>query len=347
MNIENLVRENIKKLKPYSSARDSFLEGTLLDANENGIGSVWDEYAVLNRYPDPNHRKLRQAASAYLGVNADQLFFGVGSDEVIDLLIRIFCKPETDSIMITDPSYGMYEVAADVNDVKVIKTVLDENFQLDLNDIREKVEAETKIVFLCSPNNPTGNLLKKEDILELVNDLNCLVVIDEAYMDFAESNSLKKEVRNFENLIVLRTYSKAWGMAGIRCGFSVASPYITELLYKVKAPYNLNMMTQKGILKAIENKSTKDSFVSTIISEREKVYSELAKMSGVKKVYPSEANFLIFEVENPDEVYQTLVKKEVIIRNRSRMTRLSGCLRVSIGNSEENELFINELRRIL
>ena len=347
MNIENLMRENIKNLKPYTSARDSFLDGILLDANENGFGSVWDEYEQLNRYPDPNHGELRKVTGELFKVNPKNLFFGVGSDEIIDLLIRIFCIPSDDKAMVTAPSYGMYEVACDVNDVEVTTVELDDSFQLNVRKMIELSDDKTKIIFICSPNNPTGNLVRKEDILKICNETESIVVVDEAYIDFCEENSLIQEVRNYENLVVTRTFSKAWGMAGLRCGFCVGNEKIIETLYKVKAPYNLNLLTQHGAIKAAKNKNKRDEFIKNIISERENLIKELEKIKEVRKVYSSDANFLIFQVDEPDFVYESLVKKGVIIRNRSRMPKIEGCLRVTVGNYEENKIFLEELKRVL
>jgi histidinol-phosphate aminotransferase len=347
MIIENLMRENIKNLKPYTSARDSFLEGILLDANENGFGSVWDEYEMLNRYPDPNHGELRKVTGELFGIDPKNLFYGVGSDEIIDLLIRIFCIPAKDKVMVTAPSYGMYEVSCDVNDVKVTTIELDDNLQLDIETMLKSVEDKIKIIFICSPNNPTGNLIRTKDIIRLCSETESVIVVDEAYIDFCENNSLIHEVKNYENLVVTRTFSKAWGMAGLRCGFCVANEKIIETLYKVKAPYNLNMLTQHGAIKAVKNNTKRDEFVKNIILEREKLINELEKTDGIIKVYPSDANFIIFQVKEPDHVYEVLVQKGVIIRNRSRMPKIKGCLRVTVGNNEENKIFMEELKRIL
>lgn len=347
MNIENLMRENIKQLKPYTSARDSFLEGILLDANENGFGSVWNEYEELNRYPDPNHGELRKTVGGIFNVSPKNLFFGVGSDEIIDLLIRIFCRPGIDNVMVTSPSYGMYQVACDVNDVKVKTIELSDSFQLDINEMKNSTDENTKLIFVCSPNNPTGNLLDKSDILELCTAKNTIVVVDEAYIDFSEANSLIHETEKYANLVITRTFSKAWGMAGIRCGFCVADERIIKTLYKVKAPYNLNQLTQHGVMEATKKKNKRDEFIKEIISERELMITELKKIEGVKNVYPSEANFLIFRVDEPNRIYSELVKKSVIIRNRSTMPKIQGCLRVTIGNKAENKIFLEELRRVL
>ena len=233
--IEKLVRENIRNLKPYTSARDQYSEGILLDANENSIGSTVPEFEFLhlNRYPDPHQKDLKNIIGNYYSVPEENLFFGVGSDEIIDLLIRIFCEPAKDKVMILDPTYGMYKVACDINNAEAISVDLSDNFQIDFNNIKKNYSEEVNIIFLCSPNNPTANLLRKDDVLKLCSLYNSIIVIDEAYMDFAsESNSLMNEVNNYQNLVVLRTLSKAWGLAGIRLGFCAANSLITEYLLK-------------------------------------------------------------------------------------------------------------------
>ncbi len=253
--IDKLVRKNILKLKPYTSARGSYLEGILMDANENSLGSVVkdEKNLELNRYPDPNQNKLREKLSEYLGVESNKLFFGVGSDEIIDLLIRIFCEPKKDSVLIPQPTYGMYQVACEINDVKVIEVPLEKDFQLDVNRTLKAVQKNTKIIFLCSPNNPTGNLLTRKSILQILNKFKGIVVIDEAYIDFSEKNSSVKLLDKYENLVITRTFSKAWGLAGLRCGYSIANESITNLLFKVKAPYNMNKLTASAVLEALGN----------------------------------------------------------------------------------------------
>ena len=252
--IEKLVRENILKLKPYTSARDSFLDGILLDANENSLGSVIkdEQNLQLNRYPDPAQNKLREKLAKHLKVSTNNLFFGVGSDEIIDLLIRIFCEPRKDSVLIPEPTYGMYKVACDTNDVKVLSVPLTRKFQVDVDAMLTAVNNNTKVIFLCSPNNPTGNLLCKKGVLQIVNKFKGIVVIDEAYIDFSASRSFLKQLKNYKNLVIIRTFSKAWGLAGVRCGYSIADEFITNLLFKIKAPYNLNKLTANSILDALE-----------------------------------------------------------------------------------------------
>ncbi|MCB0744818.1 MAG: histidinol-phosphate transaminase, partial [Ignavibacteriae bacterium] len=322
--IEKLVRKNILKLKPYTSARDSFLEGILLDANENSLGSVVkdEQNLQLNRYPDPAQNKLREKLANYLDVSAKNLFFGVGSDEIIDLLIRIFCDPKKDSVLIPEPTYGMYKVACDVNDVNTVSIPLNKNFQIDVPATLNAVKKNTKIIFLCSPNNPTGNLLSKKSVLEIAKNFNGIVVIDEAYIDFSENYSFISNLKNHKNLVIIRTFSKAWGLAGIRCGYSIADEFITSLLFKIKAPYNLNKLTAKAILDALSKIKQKNTFVKKLNSERDKLVLQLKSIKQVQKVYKADANFILFKIKNATDVYNKLAKEGVIIRNRSNQLNL-------------------------
>jgi len=347
--LEKLVRKNILNLKPYRSARDSFTEGILLDANENSYGSVLNPGSKLqlNRYPDPLQTDVREKLSAVLGVEKEKLFIGVGSDEIIDLLIRIFCDPGKDSVLITQPTYGMYKVACDINNVKVLTVPLKKNFQLNVEQILDKVTQNTKIIFLCSPNNPTGNLLNKEDVLNLLDEFNGIVIIDEAYIDFSINGSFISEINNFKNLVIIRTFSKAWGLAGIRAGYSIADEFITDLLFKIKAPYNLNKLTGQAIIEAIEKIETKNKLVKKIIIEREKLIAQLKRIKHISKVIPSQTNFVLFRVENATEVYKELVSSGIIIRNRSNLKGLKNYLRVTVGTPEENNKFLTKLKEIL
>ena len=349
MEIKNLIRKNILDLKPYTSARDIYESGILLDANENSWGSTFNEIAELhlNRYPDPHQKDLRKIVAKLYNINENNLFFGVGSDEIIDLLIRIFCEPKTDNIVIPEPTYGMYKVSSDINNVQTKEVLLTDDFQINVDEIIKACDENTKIVFLCSPNNPTGNLLNKVDVLKLCKELKSIVVIDEAYIDFAEEGSFINEVQNYKNLVVMRTFSKAWGLAGIRLGYSIANPEITDYLFKVKAPYNINSLTRFAVLKAIENFETKKQYVSSIIKERDRLKNQLETLSGIKKVFHSDANFLLIKCENPKDVQKQLAEKGVIIRDRSSQPKLEGCLRISIGNEEENDILWEEIRKIL
>lgn len=347
MMINNLVRKNIQLLKPYSSARGNFLDGILLDANENSFGSVINSKLKLNRYPDPNQTELRKAIARYLSISFKNIFVGVGSDEVIDLLIRIFCEPGKDRVLICEPTYGMYKVACDINNVKTKTVLLKDDFNIDVNSVIKSINTNTKMIFLCSPNNPTGNLLSLKDIKEIAKKFNGIIVIDEAYIDFANEKNHLKIFHNFNNVVILRTFSKAWGMAGVRCGFIVADEEIINVLFKVKSPYNINKLTSDIILSALKKHDKKDKFVKMIVSERDKMLAELAKLNGVVKVFPSEANYILFKVNDANYVYNSLVKKGIIIRNRSTQIKLENCLRVSIGTPEQNKIFLKELKKLL
>lgn len=348
MNIEKLVRQNILNLKPYTSARESHLDGILLDANENSLGSVVTYDSLeLNRYPDPNQRALRKAVSELISVPQENLFFGVGSDEIIDLFVKIFCHPRQDEVIICEPTYGMYRVCCDTNDVAVKNVPLDSNYDIDLEAVKNAISEKTKLIFLCSPNNPSANLLCKEKIVELAKTKDIMIVVDEAYIDFTKQDGLAQEAASIPNIAVMRTFSKAWGMAGVRCGYSVASDFITKILFKVKAPYNINKLTSDFILRSIANKVKYESFVDQILSERERVAAKLRGIKRVKKVLTSDANFISFVVDEPKTVFSYLESKGIIIRDRSNQFNFSGCLRVSIGTVEENNKFLNELKNAL
>ena len=349
MEIKNLVRKNILSLKPYSSARQSHLNGILLDANENSFGSVLEEYSSiqLNRYPDPQQTKMRIALSDILNIPAKNLFFGVGSDEIIDLLIRIFCYPYIDNVIVCEPTYGMYKVACDINAIAVTNVPLNQNFQVDTEAIKNKVDEKTKIIFICSPNNPSSNLMEKEQILNLVKELNVIVVVDEAYIDFAEDEGLINQTLQFSNLVVMRTFSKAWGLAGLRCGFCASDEEIINLLFKIKSPYNMNKLTSSAILKAVKNISKKNKLVQKIIAERNRVEKELRQRKKVLNVLPSDANFISFKVDSPQKVFDYLESNRIIIRDRSNQFNFAGYLRLTIGTEEENNFFLKKLDETL
>lgn len=347
MDIEKLVRPNIKKLKPYTSARDSYLSGTLMDANENSLGSVINNDLELNRYPDPAQGELREKLGKVLGIEKDKLFLGVGSDEIIDLLIRIFCEPVKSSVIIPEPTYGMYKVSCDINDVPVIETELDNDFQPVNETIFSLSKASTKMLFLCSPNNPTGNVLDKDKVEKLVKSFEGVVVVDEAYIDFEYQHTLAPLIEQYDNLVVLRTFSKAWGLAGIRCGYCIASKKIIEYLFKVKAPYNMNKLTADTVLHALDKVEKRNEYIALLSSERNRVIAELRKIDKIDKVFPSNANFVLFKVDNARMVFGKLADKGIIIRDRSNQVNLQNCLRVSIGSKQENDNFLNTLRSIL
>lgn len=348
MMIEKLIRKNILDLKPYTSARDQYSEGILLDANENSLGSVVHDFESLNlnRYPDPHQNDLKKLIGGYFNIPREKLFFGVGSDEIIDLLIRIFCEPGKDSVLIPEPTYGMYKVASDINNVNTISVNLNSAFQIDFGNIKKSFNGSVKVIFLCSPNNPTGNLLRKEDVLRLCTEYNSIIVVDEAYVDFS-GGSLINQIQDYPNLVILRTLSKAWGLAGIRLGFSIADKLITDYLFKVKAPYNISSLTRFAVKRAIENSAVKDEYVSRIITERERLKNVLCEMKGIQKVFDSDANFLLFRCINATQVQLELAEKGVIIRNRSTQVMLENCLRISVGTEEENNRFLEEISKLL
>ena len=351
MDIKKLVRKNILDLKPYTSARDIYDsdEGILLDANENSWGSTFTviEELRLNRYPDPHQKDLKKIVSEYYKIPEDNLFFGVGSDEIIDLLIRIFCEPGKDTALIPEPTYGMYKVACDVNNIETISILLTDEFQIDPEEIKKNKKGNTRIIFLCSPNNPTGNLLKKEDVLKVCEENDAIVVVDEAYIDFSLDGTLINEINDYPNLVVLRTFSKAWGLAGIRLGYCAADPEIIKLLFKIKAPYNINSLTRYALQNAMTNFELKDKYITGIVKERERLKNQLETLPGVQKVYPSDANYLLVKCDGAKEVLNKLADKGIIVRDRSTQPKLENCIRISIGSEEENDILWEEIRKIL
>jgi histidinol-phosphate aminotransferase len=347
MDIEELIRPNIRRLKPYRSARHDFTSGILLDANENAFGSAISVDGLsLNRYPDPYQRELRAAIANLHSVQPENVFAGVGSDEVIDLLIRIFCEPQADSIMVLEPTYGVYRVAADVNNVEVLSCLLNDQFQINLDATRRQPTSSTKILFCCSPNNPTGNLLRRDDILTLCESTRAAVVVDEAYADYARSQSLTADIARFPNLVVLRTLSKAWGLAAIRLGYAVAHPHVISYLLKVKAPYSINILTSTGALRALKNDDHVRKSVASTIAERERLQSALLQFAGVENVFPSDANFLLVRFARARATYEALAQRGVIVRDRTAEPKLTGCLRISVGTPEQNDFLLTALRDI-
>ncbi|WP_290468527.1 histidinol-phosphate transaminase [Lacinutrix sp. MedPE-SW] len=340
LNINNLVRANIKALKPYSSARDEF-KGTadvFLDANENPFGE-------LNRYPDPKQIKIKEKLSEIKSVETNQIFIGNGSDEVIDLAFRIFCEPGKDKVLTFTPTYGMYDVSANINNIEVIKQPLINDFQINLNQLQPYLDVEeVKIIFICSPNNPTGNTINTEDIEYILENFNGIVIVDEAYIDFSSQASFIKNINKYNNLIVSQTFSKAWGLAGVRVGVAYASEAIIELFNRVKPPYNVSTLNQEAVLNSLNNQIEVAKNIDTILSERKKLKDALSQLAIVKKIYPTDANFLLVEVDNADETYQYLINKKVIIRNRN--TQVENCIRITVGTSEENEKLIENLQLI-
>ena len=344
MDIETLIRPNIRSLKPYHSARQDYLTGVLLDANENAFGSAISVDGLqLNRYPDPFQNALRSRLAELQQIQLENLFVGVGSDEIIDLLVRIFCEPQQDSVLILEPTYGMYRVAADINNVKVLSCLLTDDFQIDLGAVRQRTGKNTKVIFCCSPNNPTGNLLHRKGILDLCSATSAILVVDEAYIDYAQSESLITAMGEFPNLVILRTLSKAWGLAAIRLGYAVANPQIVSYLMKVKAPYNINILTSTEATKALQNADHVRKTVSLTIAERERLVSELGRFAFVQRIFPSDSNFLLIRCTDARFIHERLAQLGIIVRDRSSEPKLEGCLRISVGTAGQNDALLTAL----
>ncbi|MDY6373388.1 MAG: histidinol-phosphate transaminase, partial [Bacteroidales bacterium] len=326
--LKDLVRKNIWELKPYSCARDEFKgeASAYLDANENPYG------APYNRYPDPRQTALKEKISKIKGVPANQIMLGNGSDEPIDLIYRIFCKPGVDNVVAIEPTYGMYGVCADVNNVEYRRIQLDEKFDINGRNTITAVDEHTKVMWFCSPNNPTGNLLTRNKMAFMCYNFPGIVVIDEAYVDFSSQDSWLKTLNQFPNLIVLQTFSKAWGMASVRCGMAFASAAIIELFNKVKYPYNINLLTQQFVSERLDHIDDMKAQVKEILAERSRMAEELQKLDCVETVYPSEANFLLVKVDDANARYKKLVESGVIVRNRTTVQLCEGCLRITIGS---------------
>jgi histidinol-phosphate aminotransferase len=342
IDINSIVRKNILTMKPYSSARDEYKgeAEVYLDANENPYPSPY------NRYPDPLQSRVKEKLSEIKGVSPSQIFLGNGSDEAIDLLIRAFCEPTRDSILITEPTYGMYSVCGEVNAVNVQQVLLTPTFDIDLESFPNAFDATTKIIFLCSPNNPTGNLLSRDKIIEVLKRFYGLVVIDEAYIDFAKSKSFVQDLAKYPNLVVLQTFSKAWGLAGLRLGMAFASEEIIAILNKIKYPYNVNIRTQDLALDALENAYKKDIWVDEILSERDKLARSLRSLSIVDKVFHSDSNFLLVRVKDATYIYQYLMQHKIVTRDRSRVALCYNCIRITIGTPKENERIMQALKEL-
>jgi len=347
MNIQSLVRENIQNLTPYRSARDEFDSGILLDANENSFGAPFADDMALNRYPMPYQEELRDKIAAFRGLKRENVFVGVGSDEAIDLLFRIFCRPGKDRVIINPPTYGMYKVSANINDVAVDEVLLTESFQLQPERILENVEPETKIIFICSPNNPTGNSINKHDVIKVLEGFNGIVVVDEAYIDFSRQGSLADNLKDFDNLVVLQTMSKSFGLAGIRLGKALANPEIISYMMKVKAPYNINKLTSNKAAQAFSNIGRLTKNIQAILKERERVIGKLVAFSQVEKVYPTDANFVMFKISDALNVYKNLADEGVVIRYRGNEPHCENCLRLTVGTTGENDRFFSALEKVL
>ncbi len=335
--LQQIVRENIWNLTPYSSARDEY-KGTadvFLDANENPFGT-------LNRYPDPYQKTIKEKLSALKKVSQEELFVGNGSDEVIDLAYRIFCEPGKDKALTFTPTYGMYDVSAEINNIELLKVPLTDDFQLPITELNTHLQDETlKLIFLCSPNNPTGNLLASEDIEYVLQNFNGIVIIDEAYIDFSSEPSFIKKIKTYPNLIVSQTFSKAWGLAGVRVGVAYANEAIIKLYNNVKPPYNVSALNQQAVEDALDNYAEVLQNINIILLEKERLYTELEQLPIVKKIYPSEANFYLVEVTDANGIYRYLTENKIIIRNRHNIK--TNCVRITIGNQKENQELINQL----
>jgi len=342
--LTKILRPHILNLVPYSSARDEYTgkEGVFLDANENPYQSVNGQH--WNRYPDPYQWAIKQKLAPIKGVRPTQIFLGNGSDEPIDLLVRATCTPREDNMLLMPPTYGMYQVSAGINDVPVIKVPLTPDFQIDTKKVLATITPKTKIVWICSPNNPSGNLVQRDAIFTILKNFNGLVVVDEAYIDFADEASFTDQLDLYPNLVVLQTFSKAWGLASLRLGMCFASEEIIKILNKIKPPYNLSGATQEILLKALNYTEEKDKLVKQILAERQHLQADLASLSLVKHIYPSDANFLLVRFDNASTVMQYLLDEKIIVRDRSKVILCDGCLRLTVGTSEENQLLLTTLK---
>jgi histidinol-phosphate aminotransferase len=345
MKLENLVRENIKRLTPYSSARKEFSgeANIFLDANENSFGSPLP--TNYHRYPDPLQLEIKKIVADWNAVKTSEIFIGNGSDEAIDLLFRIFCEPKTDNILICPPTYGMYEVSAEINDVEIKRANLTADFQLDFAEIKRQIDEKTKLIFFCSPNNPTGNSLNRTEILEFAKTFNGIVVVDEAYIHFSSKKSFVSEINNVPNLVVMQTFSKAWGLAGLRVGLAFANEAIIRLFNNVKPPYNVSQIAQEAVFEALKNKEKVEKTIETIIAERKKLVENLKELQIVSKIYPTDANFILVKMIDANSIYKFLLDETIVVRNRNSVELCEGCLRITIGTKEENAKLLQALRK--
>ncbi|WP_183561177.1 histidinol-phosphate transaminase [Mucilaginibacter sp. SP1R1] len=343
-NINNILRENIKNLTPYSSARDEYQgeASVFLDANENAFGSPLAQQ--FNRYPDPLQYAVKKRLTEIKGVPPRNIFLGNGSDEAIDILFRSFCNPGTDNVIIVPPTYGMYQVSANINDVEARKVLLTEDYQLNLEGIAEAIDEHTKLIFICSPNNPTGNSINRADVETLLTNFNGLVIVDEAYINFSRQKTFIQELTEYANLVVLQTLSKAWGLAGLRVGMAFASEEIIEVMNKVKPPYNVNEASQQLALEALANIDQVNSWIKETLIQRDKLVLALKNFDFVLDIYPSDANFILVKTTDANSIYNFLVGKGIIIRNRSKVELCEGCLRITVGTPDENTLLLQTLQ---
>lgn len=341
--LNSLVRPNVRRMRPYSSARSEFAgeAEVFLDANENAYGSPAG--GGWNRYPDPRQSDLKNKISAMRGVAADQIFIGNGSDEAIDLLFRIFCEPGVDECIICPPTYGMYQVSADLNDVAVREVGLTGSFQLDTGSILAAANERSKLIFICSPNNPTGNLMRRDDVLQIARAFRGIVVIDEAYIDFANEPSMIAELGRLPNIVVLQTFSKAWGMAGLRVGMAFSNREVIGLFDRVKPPYNVSGIAQSEVADSLSLTQRVESSIANIINERRRMARSLSSLDCVNEVFPSDANFLLVRTTDAAAIYSHLVEQKIVVRDRSRVTQCEGCLRITIGTPAENDRLLSAL----
>src|ERR1700749_5160216 len=342
--INNIIRENIKNLTPYSSARDEFKgeASVSLDANENAYGSPLDKQ--YNRYPDPLQYKVKKRLSEIKGVPVRNIFLGNGSDEAIDILFRSFCNPGKDNVILVPPTYGMYEVSANINDIETRKVSLTTEFQLNLEGIAEAIDKNTKLIFICSPNNPTGNSINRDDVETLLANFSGIVVVDEAYINFSRQKTFIQELTEYANLVVLQTLSKAWGLAGLRVGMAFAAEEIIEVMKKVKPPYNVNESSQQLALEALANVAQVNSWIKETLTQRDKLVLALKVFDFVVDIYPSDANFILVKTTDANGIYDFLVQKGIIVRDRSKIELCEGCLRITVGTPAENTLLLNTLQ---
>jgi histidinol-phosphate aminotransferase len=344
--INLLLRDNIKKLVPYASARDEF-SGTahiFLDANENSLGSAVSP--AYNRYPDPHQVKIKEKLTEIKGLPPKNIFLGNGSDECIDLLYRAFCNPGKDNVIIHPPTYGMYEVSAHIHDVEVRRAPLTETFELNLAESENQINEQTKIIWLCSPNNPTGNAFNRQDIEMILNNFDGLVVIDEAYINFSRQKSFIHELTEYPNLVILQTLSKAWGLAGLRMGMAFASESIIDVLNRIKPPYNIGQATQEIVLKALDGTNKVNEMIREIVQMRYDLAGKISRLSGVMNVYPSEANFLLVKIKNARKIYNELLNLGIVVRDRSSAPGCTDCLRITVGTKEQNDTLLDTLSKI-
>ena len=342
--ISNILRNNIRDLVPYSSARDEYQgeASVFLDANENAFGSpLADQY---NRYPDPLQYEVKKRLSGIKGLPVRNIFLGNGSDEAIDILFRSFCNPGVDNVIIVPPTYGMYQVSANINDVEARKVNLTEEFQLNMEGVAEAIDEHTKLIFICSPNNPTGNSINREDVETLLTNFKGIVVVDEAYINFSRQKTFIQELTEYANLVVLQTLSKAWGLAGLRVGMAFASEEIIEVMNKVKPPYNVNEASQQLALQALANVDQVNSWIKETLVQRDIIVLGLKDFDFVVDIYPSDANFILVKTTDPKGIYNFLVQKGIIVRDRSKVELCEGCLRITVGTPSENEILLKTLQ---